>query len=664
MKKEIKNMFNVFLNKLFIFNKPFSKLYKICSFNNLLNWIFKQKNNTIIKNSNIRKIYFGIRIRLLSILTLVMIVIISILSLIMYLNQRKLLQDEKYRKASTLTRILGGPAEFYLDKNIETTKNELRIKYETIVREASSFKAYNNDIEKIILTDEKGKVQFSTFYRDRKRKTVFPYIKESLKQKEEKLLYYDFEKEIKHKKSKKKEKKRFRSITYPIFLHKGNVIDLLNDFSKYYQRYHESEIKVRNKIYRKLFKKYKATLGDEFNPRIHPYEKGLPEKINKGWDIDFLFLKLFANIMIIRDKRIKKGEKWLWRDKWLYIQKQKKIETYLNDMPLKAKTIHDLIIKRMNYLSSEVDNVRRLGSLAIIFNIDKIKEELDKNINQVMIIASIMIAICSIAFLLVLNFIIQNLKKLEKWALSVSGGNLDTKIKINTKDEIGRLGDIFNSMIYEIKIKYHLEKFVSKSTRNMIETTQNNKGKINLGKTVRKNFAFIFSDIRGFTAFSEKNPPETVMQILNFYLDLQAKIIKEKKGDIDDYTGDQIMAHFSGEKKIDAAIKSAIEIMQAIKKVNIERQNNNLSIFEIGIGIHGGNVVVGNIGSGFRMDFACVGDAVNLSARLCSAAKPNEILISKELYFMAKNRYRAKEISPISVKGKSKKISILSIVTK
>ncbi len=102
--------------------------------------------------------------------------------------------------------------------------------------------------------------------------------------------------------------------------------------------------------------------------------------------------------------------------------------------------------------------------------------------------------------------------------------------------------------------------------------------------------------------------------------------------------------------------------MQQIKATNKQRQQQGLAVFDIGIGVHGGDVVVGNIGSEFRMDLACVGDAVNLSSRLCSAAKGGEILISDELYEHSSKTFTAKNATAISVKGKESKIKIKKIV--
>ncbi len=625
--------------------------------------ILKRKKDII----DIREVHFGIRLRILLFLSLIMVIVISVLAFSMYLNQRNLLEEEKNTKANVLTQILSGPAEFYLDKTIETTNEALRIKYDTITSAATSFENFNEDISKIILTDEKGKVRFSTNRRDYKRRKVFSYIKNCLNQENEELNIYDYSEPAKSKSRKKNKntektkENKFRAITYPIFLHKGNVIDLLNDFKKYYHEFHKAGGKKRKQIYNILWKKYRNTLGKSFNPRRQVKRKGVSKKIVKAGDIDFLFLKLFSNIIILRDKRIKRSDRWMFRNKWLIKQKKKKRYAFLRDMPQKAKEINDRIISSIEKVSMQVENIRRLGALAIIFNVDKIQTELDQTIYRVLTIASIMTIICMIAFRFVLSFMIQNLKKLEKWAISVSAGNLDTKIVIKTNDEIGRLSDIFNKMIDEISIKYHLEKFVSSSAKSMIGKRPDTFDELELGGTDRRNLIFLFSDVRGFTSFSEKNDPSIVIEVLNFYLDLQANVIMSKKGDIDSFVGDEIMALFRGEKRIERAIEAAKEIMTAIEKVNKERLAEGLPIFEVGIGIHGGDVIVGNIGSQSRMDFTCIGDVVNLSARLCSNADAGEILISKEIYTKSKKKYNAINTAPINVKGKENKISIVKI---
>ncbi|MCU0822605.1 MAG: adenylate/guanylate cyclase domain-containing protein, partial [Spirochaetes bacterium] len=581
--------------------------------------LFKRNKKNL---PGIREVYFGIRIRYLLLLSLVMISIISVLTLIMYLNQRSLLEDEKNTKAMALTRILTGPAEFYLDKTIETTDQELNLKYETITTESNNFKNFNKDIEKIILTDEKGTVRFSTDEQDYKRKKLFPYVENCLKQEDERLAIFDYAITLRDQKKNagqqnntgkvktgtgqedqediekitetsfdyfkgqgKIKKNKFRAITFPIFLHKGNVIQLLKDYKLYYKKHHAAGPREREKIYNYMWYKYWRILGKDFDPKRQIKTNLISKKLVKAGDIDFLFLKLFGDIMILRDRRVDQNQRWMFRDKWLIQQKNQKFFAYIHDMPQKAKEINDTIITTMESIAGHVENVKRLGSLAIIFNTDKIKSELDQTIYRVLIIASLMILLGLVAYSFVLNFMIKNLKKLESWALSISAGNLDSKIVIKSGDEIGRLSDIFNKMIDEITVKYHLEKFVSSSAKSMIGKKSDSSDELELGGTDRKNMVFLFSDVRGFTSFSEKNQPETVIEILNFYLNLQADIIMSRKGDIDAYVGDEIMAVFKGPNKVERAIETAIEIVKAIKNANMDRLKEGHAIFEVGIGI-------------------------------------------------------------------------------
>lgn len=610
---------------------------------------------------NIREVYFGLRSRVLGLVIIVMIVTISILTSIMYLNNRELIEEEKNAKAGSLTQILSGPAEYYLDKNIETTKDEHETKLDIIQREAKNFITYNDDIVKIVLTDEFGAIKFSTEKQDYKRKTILPYIKEGLQNEEEKLLPYDYTVETKDKKTDKINTARFRAVTYPVFLKRGSAVSILNDYGRLYKEYHGAARDRKNQIYLFLWNKYKDILGNDYDP-VKNIQEGIPAKVIKAHDVDFLFTSLFNHCMAFRNKKIPAGEKAMWGDKWLYEQKQNKIKAYLEDSPAKAKEIDDFIVSGITALSERVEASRRLGVLAVVFNIDIIKKSSARNIAYIIQIALIIMALSIIAVFIVLNYNVKNLKKLERWAIAVSKGRLNEKIYIKTSDEIGRLGDITNYMIDEIKMKYHLEKFVSKSARSMIQNKKSDTGDVDLGVTGRNSLAFIFSDVRGFTSFSEREDPGTVIEVLNFYLELQSKIIKSNKGDIDDYVGDEIMAHFSGEKRADRAVDTAIKIMKELARVNDERKKGGLPVFELGIGVHGGDVVVGNIGSKFRMDFTSVGDAVNLTSRLCSAAEAGEIIVSLDLFEKTKKKFRKIDCSPIDVKGKEKKVKIVKIV--
>ncbi|MBP7736381.1 MAG: HAMP domain-containing protein [Spirochaetes bacterium] len=632
----------------------------------LLNVIFKQ-NREIGDLVNVREVYFGLRSRVLGLLALVMIVVVSILAVVMYFNNRRLVESEKSAKARSLTHILTGPAEFYLDKTNKTTAEELQTKYQIIQRESQNFLTYNDDIVKIILTDESGRTRFSTSPWDYRRRDVPPYIRGGLLQKEEKLVSTDYTEQVKEPKKKKTRAASYRALTYPILLHKGETVNILQDFNRFYGEYHGAGKGRKSRIYFYLWSRHRDLLGKDFDPAAASRDKGKPKgrteapRVSKVYDVDFLFLALFNHCMTSRNRRILPRERWLWNDRWLFALKEDKMKAYRDDASARAKEIDDLIQSRIRGLAARVEESRRLGVLAVVFNVDSFRKVPTGNIELIMKIALVMIAVGCAAVLVVLNFSVRNLKKLEKWAISVSRGNLDEKIEIASNDEIGRLGDITNYMIDEIRAKYHLEKFVSRSTRSMISGSMTAENGPDLGVTGRKTLAFIFSDVRGFTSFSEKNDPETVIEVLNYYLELQSNIIKGNKGDIDDFVGDQIMAHFSGETRADRAIDTAIKIMKSVAGTNAERAGAGLPVFEVGIGVHEGDVVTGNIGSKFRMDFACVGDAVNLTSRLCSAAGAGEIFVSQDLFDRAKKKYAVAGRPSIEVKGKEKRVKIVKI---
>ena len=654
--------------------------------------LFSKKKN----DDRIRKVYFGLRIRFLTLLTLVMVIIIGLISLILYFHQSHILEVEKKVNTETLTKILRGPAEFYLDRDKETTDKEYRLKFNVIQKEAANFMTYNKDIEKIYLVNHRGRIQYprsGEFYKWRKNPKLVPgYIMQGLKQEENKLKSTSFTKDIYNKKTKKKEPRSYIAITSPIFLNSGDTVDILKQYSNLYKEYHESKKKQEQvQIINKLTSEFKDELGEKFDRTAIEKEKSEKEqevnnknKIERYNDIDFIFHRLFVHVYQSRKRHFGKKNWRFYNDKWLYNLKASYNRAKENDLLSKQNEIRQKIIDNIDVMAQKVEKSRRLGVLAIVFNVDERKNELQKIISKIVIPLPLMpwqkegeasknveitvttfiisiFVIIALAFLIVLNFMIRNLKKLQAWAIGVAKGNLENKIEIKANDEIGRLGDVFNYMLDEIIMKFHLEKFVSTSAKSMINKSRTKTTSVDLGVTGRKNFAFIFSDVRGFTSFSEKNDPDTVIQVLNYYLELQSDIIKKAKGDIDDYVGDEIMSHYGGEKRADTAIETAIKIMKAVKKANTERNKKGLPVFEVGIGIHGGEVVVGNVGSKFRMDFACVGDAVNLTSRLCSAAGPGEIIVSKELLGQTTKKFGYVNVPSLTLKGKAKKISVVRI---
>lgn len=243
-------------------------------------------------------------------------------------------------------------------------------------------------------------------------------------------------------------------------------------------------------------------------------------------------------------------------------------------------------------------------------------------------------------------------------ATDVSRGKLDIDLKVTTNDEIEELAERFNRMVTGLREREKMQKFVSGSTMDMIQ--EDTSCQLILGGEYRT-MTFLFSDIRGFTAMSETLKPDEVVEVINYYLNLQSEIIKAHGGDIDKFVGDEIMASFSGEDAVDRAMQSAVAIQRRIADANAERVKTGLTVCNVGIGINRGEVVVGNIGSHERMDFTSIGSVVNLAARLCSSAAPGEILIEQTTCDLATGSFKTQPEEPITVKGITHAVALSSI---
>ncbi|MEW6062153.1 MAG: adenylate/guanylate cyclase domain-containing protein, partial [Bacteroidota bacterium] len=235
----------------------------------------------------------------------------------------------------------------------------------------------------------------------------------------------------------------------------------------------------------------------------------------------------------------------------------------------------------------------------------------------------------------------------------VGNGNFNVSTNIRSKDEIGELGKRINEMIVGLRERFHLQKFVSQQTVDYVQRAS--EMGVKLGGE-RKQATVFFSDIRGFTAYSEKVEPEKVVAMLNTILSKQAEIVKNHGGDIDKYVGDELVAVFQGDGMVHRAIRCALEIQNMMKSIP-ELLGEDIAI---GIGINTGDMVMGAMGSEERMDFTVIGDAVNLGARLCSAAGRGQIIVSEYAakHVMNDDSILLTKLEPIKVKGKEALIEI------
>lgn len=248
----------------------------------------------------------------------------------------------------------------------------------------------------------------------------------------------------------------------------------------------------------------------------------------------------------------------------------------------------------------------------------------------------------------------QPILRLVEGMNRVKSGDLDISLKATTHDEIGLLTSTFNEMIGGLRERLQLMRYVGSHTQKMIRLSSGTA--VNLGGT-RQELAVMFTDIRGFTAFSEKRQPEEVISMLNRYLGFQAEIVPQYEGSIDKFVGDEMVALFIGERALERAIECALAIERRMQE---EHAKDPQPVF-IGTGINYGSMILGNMGAENRLDYTVIGAEVNLGARLCDAAAPGEILIRKELLDGLQTSVRVAEIKMMAFKGFSEDLEIASL---
>ena len=171
----------------------------------------------------------------------------------------------------------------------------------------------------------------------------------------------------------------------------------------------------------------------------------------------------------------------------------------------------------------------------------------------------------------------------------------------------------------------------------------------------RRTLTVLFADIRDFSSFGEYLDPEALIDLVNGFFSEAVAAISEHHGLIDKFTGDAVMALFNTplnpqNNHIEQAVLAALRI-----RARLAAYRRGLpadKVLHVGIGVHTGEAVVGNVGSEQRKDYSAVGDVVNLCKRLQEMAGRDEILVSRIVYERVRPFVRAEPLPPVQVKGR------------
>jgi len=265
----------------------------------------------------------------------------------------------------------------------------------------------------------------------------------------------------------------------------------------------------------------------------------------------------------------------------------------------------------------------------------------------------------------------------------ISTNDLSQRVVVEYHDEIGQLAQTFNLMVTELekayqqiktyafkavlaqkeeqKIKNIFQKYVPS---DVITELSKNPDKMLVGDN--RVVSVMFSDIRSFTSISEKMNPDDLVSILNSYFSLMVDIIMERKGIVDKYIGDAIMAIFGAPLRHDndglQSVLAGIDMIEALNGWNVRQEKNKRPAFHIGVGINYGVVTVGNMGTDKKMDYTVIGDTVNLASRLEGLTKKyhQPLIYAESLQSKVKDALPWRLLDKVAVKGKTKGVRIFT----
>jgi len=258
------------------------------------------------------------------------------------------------------------------------------------------------------------------------------------------------------------------------------------------------------------------------------------------------------------------------------------------------------------------------------------------------------------------------LNRLTEFVKSLGEGGFNQRVPVLSDNELGTLTEAINSMAEGLEQREKLSDIFGKAVDPAVRDHLLNKGG-KLGGSLT-DAVILFSDIRDFTSISENMEPERIVTMLNMYFEEMSKTISSQHGLVNKYMGDAIMALFgvlddSKDSRF-RAVQAAVSMRNSLSELNRKFAESGFPLLKIGIGIHAGTVLAGNIGSVSRMEFTVIGDAVNTASRIEGLNKElsDRVLVSEEVIRdMDTSRFVVRYLTTVFVKGRKEPVRIYDI---
>jgi adenylate cyclase len=255
------------------------------------------------------------------------------------------------------------------------------------------------------------------------------------------------------------------------------------------------------------------------------------------------------------------------------------------------------------------------------------------------------------------------MRMLSEEMSKIKSFELDSQVEINTSLlEIVDMRDSFENM------RSGLQSFKRYVPADLVAQLINNSITADLGGE-QQELTIFFSDIAKFTSIAEKLTPEKLVENLCVYFEIISRTIIENKGTIDKYIGDSVMAFWGAPVNMDdhaeRACRSAILVRNNLQSLFRQWENQGKPLFSTRIGIHTGDVIVGNMGYKDRLNYTVIGDAVNISSRIEGVNKlyGTDIIVSQNTYEKCRDSFEFRFLDRIAVLGQTWGLNVYELVT-
>jgi class 3 adenylate cyclase len=292
------------------------------------------------------------------------------------------------------------------------------------------------------------------------------------------------------------------------------------------------------------------------------------------------------------------------------------------------------------------------------------------NAQQLTAAAAAVVGLGVVAGMIFVALLVGPLRRLRVGVEALSRGDLSMRVPPTSRDEVGELTRAFNemgdSLLQKQRIQNAFGRYVNDYVLNQLLEGPEDTSTSGMEREV----TILFADIRSFTRLSEGMQAKDVVALLNEIFQLLSDCILERGGTIDKFIGDSVMAYFGAPlRQADHALRAvyaAIDITRSIEErshraKSREPQGAPVVPVQIGIGIHTGPVVVGNIGSDRRTDFTAVGDVVNVAHRLEKLARPGETLVSEAVQRRVRTAVRLRFEGERQLSGREEPVHVYAL---